>query len=144
MQVLPRFQPSISTPHQVPPPVALPVASPAVSSSAAQETSEWRKPAPYFSFFALCVSIGGVVYTYRKDSRARKHSIEDDYWLRKVIGPIAIEPLLKGILEMIAAAPSDSSMATYSAEVTKEFHDVQLKKLADLAVTRFRIAASQL
>lgn len=96
--------------------------------------SEWSKPATYTSILALVVSVGVVCYTFWKDTRARKHSVEDDYWLRKVVGPIAIEPLLKDILEMIAAAPNDATSATFSSEATNKYHTTYLAKLSSLAV----------
>lgn len=100
----------------------------------AAEISEWSKPANYTSSLALVVSVGVVIYTYRKDSRARKHSVEDDYWLRKVVGPIAIEPLLKEILEMVSAAPSDAGSAHFSSSAVDEYHTLYLAKLSALAV----------
>jgi hypothetical protein len=105
-----------------------------VPSSPPKEVSEWSKPATYTSIIALIVSVSVVFYTYFKDSRARKHSVEDDYWLRKVVGPIAIEPLLKDILEMISAAPDDSSSATFSSQLVDDFHKLYLGKLSALAV----------
>jgi hypothetical protein len=91
---------------------------------------DWSK---ITSALALIVSIAVAIYTYKKDRRARRHSIEDDYWLRKVISPIVIEPLLKTLLEMIAASPADCTSTTFSAEKTKAFHDDYVEKLSQLA-----------
>ncbi|MDB5762045.1 MAG: hypothetical protein JWQ21_1040, partial [Herminiimonas sp.] len=89
---------------------------------------------PYIiSFLAFCVSGAVGIYTFKKDGRARRYSIEDDYWLRKVIGPIAIEPLLKIVLEMIGSAPADNTSGSADQEKLKAFHDEYLKKFADLA-----------
>jgi hypothetical protein len=98
------------------------------------EVSEWSKPATYTSILALLVSIGVVVYTLWKDSRARKHSVEDDYWLRKVVGPIAIEPLLKDILEMISAAPGDATSPAFSGTEVDTYHAFYVGKLSALAM----------
>jgi hypothetical protein len=115
--------------YQYRPPVVVYVPAPATAS-----VSEWSKPATYTSLFALCVSLCVAGYTFWKDHRARKHSVEDDYWLRKVIGPIAIEPLLKSVLEMIATAPADYSSADFSEQAITDFHKSHVKKLSELAV----------
>ncbi|WP_188569315.1 hypothetical protein [Undibacterium terreum] len=83
---------------------------------------------------ALIVSISLGIYTKRKDSRARKHSIEDDYWLRKVIGPIAIEPLLKTVVEMTAAVPAPFGDANFDQSKITPFLDSYKSKVLELSL----------
>ena len=108
--------------------------SPMIAPQPAESVSEWSKPAPWISIFALAVSITLAFYARWKDSRARRHSIDDDYWLRKVVGPVVIEPLLKDILEMAAATPEDKSTSLFKQKAMNSFHDTYSKKLAELAL----------
>ena len=68
-------------------------------------------PAICISLLALAVSVGSFRYNRSKDARSRLQSIEDDYWLRKVVSPMSIEPFLKHVTQMAAALPvaSDST-----------------------------------
>ncbi|TCK96230.1 hypothetical protein [Paraburkholderia sp. BL9I2N2] len=59
------------------------------------------------STLALFLSGSLAIYTLFKDRKARTQSISDDYWLRKVVSPLAIEPLIKTMLETISAIPPD-------------------------------------
>lgn len=63
--------------------------------------------APAISFLALLLSLGTIRYTYRKDAHSRRQSVEDDFWLRKVISPIALEPFIKEVNELAADLPND-------------------------------------
>lgn len=81
------------------------------------------------SAFALLVSLGTAFYTYRKDRRARKQSIDDDYWIRKVIGPIAIEPLTKDIVEIATMLPSDCNSPAYDKAHLIRFMQTHQAKL---------------
>lgn len=86
---------------------------------------------PYvISGLAFVVSVSNWIYSILKDRKARRFSIEDDYWLRKVIGPITIEPMTKTILEMIGSAPKN-----LDSILLKNFHDIYFPKLSDLAAT---------
>ena len=75
-----------------------------------------------------------VIYTFKKDSKARRQSVLDDYWLRKVVGPIAIEPMLKVLLEMIASTPPSFGTEEFSEAALSEYHQKYLKALSDLAI----------
>lgn len=44
-----------------------------------------------------------------KDQRARQQSINDDYWIRKVVSPFAIEPFLKYLISLPVGLPSNKS-----------------------------------
>jgi hypothetical protein len=90
--------------------------------------------APISSVFALCLTFGVFLYNYQKDSRARRHSIEDDYWLRKVISPFVIEPLLKTLLEMSANAPPQSGSKGFDKSIIKPFHDKYRTELIGLTL----------
>lgn len=96
--------------------------------------SEWAKPSNWFSGVAFLLSLSLAGYTAWKDIRARRLSINDEYWLRKVVGPIAVEPLLKSILDMIATAPEDNSSAAFSQANVDTYHNDQVKMLSLLAV----------
>lgn len=90
---------------------------------------------------ALLISGGLAFYTFTKDRKARKQSISDDYWLRKVIGPIAVEPLLESLLELSAKIPPDCADASFNVRKTERFsreysaaHGESTSKLMALAV----------
>ncbi|MDN7995951.1 hypothetical protein [Burkholderia multivorans] len=66
------------------------------------------------STLAFLLSGGLGFYTFRKDAKVRRQSITDDYWLRKVVSPIAIEPVVKFLLESVAGLPPDCCASNYS------------------------------
>jgi hypothetical protein len=70
---------------------------------------------------ALLISIGGFYYSLQKDRKARLQSIEDDFWLRKVISPIALEPLIKKITETVSSIPEDRQSARFDSQACDEF-----------------------
>ncbi|MFP3601575.1 hypothetical protein [Paraburkholderia sp. SIMBA_053] len=80
-----------------------------------------------FSLLALLVSLGSAaytaVYTRRKDSKARQQSINDEYWLRKIVSPLVIEPLVKWLLETVGELPADCSEATFSRDAASAYRD---------------------
>jgi hypothetical protein len=89
------------------------------------------------SALAFFVSVGNVLYGIRKDKRARQQSIEDDFWLRKVLGPLAIEPLIQRVLEISSKLPSDCSETGWDAEKLKSFgleYQTAVKELQSNAV----------
>lgn len=79
-----------------------------------------------------------------KMKRDRHLSIEDDFWLRKVVSPTTIEPMLKAIVDLLASLPSASSSAedqrAYASRVTEEVQrlmgGVQTLALLDAALPR--------
>lgn len=73
------------------------------------------------SIFALIISIGGLMYGLYKDRKSRLQSIEDDYWIRKVISPIALEPLIKKITETVSAIPDDRQSQNFNKKSCKDF-----------------------
>lgn len=68
------------------------------------------------SVVAICLTFANFAYSLRKDKRARKQSIQDDYWLRKIASPIAIEPLVKNLLGISAGLPDPTSITTETAK----------------------------
>lgn len=75
----------------------------------------------YISFFALIISFGGLLYTLRKDKKARVQSIEDDYWIRKIISPISLEPLIKKITETVSVIPDDLKSGNFDKKTCNKF-----------------------
>lgn len=73
------------------------------------------------STLAFLLSGGLGIYTYKKDAKARRQSISDDYWLRKVVSPVAIEPVVKFILETVASLPEDCSHSNFSVPSVDQF-----------------------
>jgi hypothetical protein len=73
------------------------------------------------SVIALIISLGGFLYTFKKDKKERLQSIEDDYWIRKVISPIALEPLIKKITEAVSNIPNDCQSKKFDVKVCDEF-----------------------
>ncbi|WP_430227968.1 hypothetical protein [Paraburkholderia tropica] len=73
------------------------------------------------STLALLISGCLGVYTLRKDGKARRQSISDDYWLRKVVSPVAIEPTMKFILDSAAKLPCDCGDANFSITAIDAF-----------------------
>lgn len=74
-------------------------------------------PSLFASLAALFLSWSALKYNRTKDERARTQSISDDFWLRKVVSPVAIEPFVKFVISLSAALPS----ATSTPEDTTKF-----------------------
>lgn len=84
------------------------------------------------SGFALLVSLSNVVYTYRKDRRARMQSINDDFWIRKIISPTVIEPMMESITEAMSAMPDDCNSTKWDPQLYVTYiekYQVELQKL---------------
>lgn len=73
------------------------------------------------SILALIISLGGLLYTLRKDKKARLQSIEDDFWIRKVISPIAMEPLIKKVTETSFIIPEDMRSGLFDKDLCNQF-----------------------
>lgn len=85
------------------------------------------------SVFAFIVSIGGHFYTYRKDNKSRLRSINDDFWIRKIVSPVSIEPLIKDILDIVANLPDDCSHAHVPKDAYRNFTEKYHPKIQSLA-----------
>jgi hypothetical protein len=65
---------------------------------------------------AVVISLFSLWRTSRKEKRERLQSIDDDYWIRSVIGPIALEPMIKDVLEIVSNLPAAFGSPGYSKE----------------------------
>ncbi|QPF73991.1 hypothetical protein G8A07_14420 [Roseateles sp. DAIF2] len=69
------------------------------------------------------LSIFNLWYTRAKDALARRASIEDDYWMRKVIAPTVVESMCAKAATLIEELPDrtapQDAQAAYSQNVTK-------------------------
>lgn len=89
------------------------------------------------ALLGLCVSGGQFLYNRRKAERDRKLSIEDDFWLRKVLSPTVLEPMLEGIVDLLNKLPTqladEPKRREYAVDVTEKFQrlavSVQLLEL---------------
>lgn len=66
-------------------------------------------PSIVLSLVAVGISIATLIYNRSKDRGARQQSIKDDFWLRKIVSPISIEPLLKYWTELPRSLPTTGS-----------------------------------
>lgn len=89
-------------------------------------------PTVIISLIALFLSIGSIIYTWRKDKRARTQSIEDDYWLRKVLTPQTIEPLMELVAELTSSLPNDCASPTSATEDYRTFAQDWQSKISKL------------
>ncbi len=76
--------------------------------------SFWAKALPSFpalgtSVLALLLSGYALYYNLTKDARARRQSVQDDFWLRKVVSPVSIEPFVKFTSELLVKLPDSST-----------------------------------
>lgn len=70
-------------------------------------------PSIAISLIALVISGFTLKYNRGKDERARVQSIQDDFWIRKIVSPISIEPFLKYIQELGTILPTASQDLHY-------------------------------
>jgi hypothetical protein len=68
-------------------------------------------PGLVIALVALCFSASAFFYNRSKDDRARRQSIVDDFWLRKIFAPVSIEPLLEMTLTLDAKLPTVTTAA---------------------------------
>lgn len=66
-------------------------------------------PALVVAIAALVLSLRTFRYNREKDERARRTSIVDDFWLRKVVSPVSIEPFLKETTDLCTGLPDAST-----------------------------------
>jgi hypothetical protein len=70
---------------------------------------------------ALLVSLGSFWYGWSNDKKVRLQSIEDDYWIRNVISPIGLEPMIKKIIETVPVVPVNWESAAFDKVACGEF-----------------------
>jgi hypothetical protein len=82
--------------------------------------------ARFVAFLSLLVAIGALAYTVSKDRKTRHRSVEDEFWLRSVLGPVVIEPLIETVLELCKSLPEDASK--YREDVRRDIYDDFLRE----------------
>lgn len=95
----------------------------------------WAKALPTLpslvtSVLALIFTAYVFRYNSSKDARSRRQSIQDDFWLRKVVSPVSIEPLVKLTGDILAKLP-DAQTSTAERE---EFSKIRLAEFRALTV----------
>ena len=86
----------------------------------------YASPSLLVSLCALVLSGLSYKYLKAKDRNARTHSVNDDYWLRKVISPVTIEKFVPRVTKIIAKLPDNTATAS---EVTSFFRSQQNRLL---------------
>lgn len=99
----------------------------------------WNKifteaPSVLFGFAALIISIASFFYKRDNDKRSRAQSIHDDYWIRKIISPISVEPFLKYTTELSASLPNRKNTPTQVQDYWRE----QVLKIGEYSLS-FRV-----
>jgi hypothetical protein len=136
-------EPSVSqkTAVEVRPPLEKASSIPTTSVVICQNQPEpfWNKvfteaPSVLFGFAALIISIVSFFYTRNNDKRSRAQSIHDDYWIRKIISPISVEPFLKYTTELSASLPNGKSTPAQVQDYWRE----QVLKVGEFSLS-FRV-----
>lgn len=75
--------------------------------------------------FGSLLGLGNVSFAIWKLKRDRKLSVEDDFWFRKIVAPVTIEPLLKSVMGLLHEMPtfesSPDTLAEYARKITTDF-----------------------
>jgi hypothetical protein len=93
---------------------------------------KWAESGPsiFFAAVALVLSVWTLIWNLRRDDRLRQQSVLDDYWLRKIVSPICIEPFLGYINTLPAHALQESH--ALSPGMVQEFFAKNMSKLEEL------------
>jgi hypothetical protein len=83
---------------------------------------------------ALWVAWRTYAYNARKDARARTQSIQDDFWLRKVVSPISIEPFLKFVTEVRATLPTADTPSAMAPSTLTAYWSVNQTRLNEFSL----------
>ncbi|HEY8878648.1 MAG TPA: hypothetical protein VIN03_13860 [Roseateles sp.] len=110
------------------------MATPVSASASAAAEAEKEPKVDWFArsaaVIAILLSSGGLWFNYWKGKRDRRLSVEDDFWLRKLISPTVIEPLLEKMIELMddipATSAGDEARRDYAAKVSAEVHRLQV------------------
>ena len=101
--------------------------------------SVWAAPSTWIALGAASISAVSLLVTlfdkwwgHRKDLRSREQSIQDEFWLRKVMFPSAIEPAMLFMANTISDLPasqssSDDRLAYFA--IFQSTHRVHARKL---------------
>ncbi len=85
-------------------------------------------PSVILSLAAFALAIASFRYSKGKDANARTQSIQDDYWLRKIVSPVSIEPFVLLCNEIVAKLPD----ASQPVDAVDAFYAANHAKLLDL------------
>jgi hypothetical protein len=90
------------------------------------EKTFWDQSPAVISCLALLVSLGGVLYNAyaarSKDALSRRQSINDEFWMRKVLFPQSIEPALAYYSSIETSLPKDRFHQDATAEAVEKFN----------------------
>lgn len=85
-----------------------PVGTQLASPNSRQTQDEWSAKditTSALSLLALVVSFFTAIYTYKKDASARRRSVSDDFWIRTILGPTTIQPMITAVVKCAASLP---------------------------------------
>jgi hypothetical protein len=112
--------------------------------------SETAVVALYVSGASLFVSALGILITLVNNAWSRRRSVSDDYWLRTVIGPNVVDPLIALIFDTLrdVPMPGTSGAGVPKSTVQKYQHEHQsicakLRLLAVLNVDLYRAVSEK-
>lgn len=81
--------------------------------------SFWQEPGVWISIIAIIVSLFTLWFNFRtantKEAKARRQSINDEFWLREVLFPLSIEPAINYYSSLLTALPEDRFSTTSSS-----------------------------
>ena len=91
---------------------------------------------------SLSLVVGGIAlhmtwrtyqYNQKKDAKARAQSIQDDFWIRKVVSPASVEPFLKLVVTLRQTLPSATMQEPSRADAVKTYWADEAKNLNALS-----------
>ena len=100
----------------------------------------WIKMMPIIpTSLSLIVSGVALIMTWRtyqynqvKDAKARAQSIQDDFWIRKVVSPASVEPFLKLVVTLRQTLPEASTPDPEREAEIKDYFFKEVRNLNDL------------
>jgi len=112
-----------------------------------QNSTPFYLETAFYSLIISLLAIGIAVYNIAagktKDTKARRQSINDEFWLRKVLFPTSIEPILVFFANTIRTLPKDRSDPLATAKEVEEFlekfkedHAEQASKLLSVGILK--------
>jgi hypothetical protein len=92
-----------------------------------QDASFW------FSMVALAVTLYNLYSAKKKDTSSRRQSINDEFWLRKVLFPTSIEPVLDFFSATLKSLPPDRFDPTANSTSTENFRKTTIDEYRGVA-----------
>ena len=118
---VPRASALVTLPHLAPS-SSLPVQE-SVGSRSDQKPVDWFTRVAALA--GLLLGLFNLIFGIWKIKRDRRLSVEDDFWFRKIITPVTIEPMLKAFVGFFEDLPIRSTAVEdqkkYALKVTTEF-----------------------